>query len=90
MNRTDNTQSISRALHSLAMPIDEAQNIKNADTAQSKAVRSIPAKLHGRICQSHTAKGHRYTLEPGTKRHGPGYNQQLFAVQRNLICYCCL
>ncbi|MBP5425524.1 MAG: SWIM zinc finger family protein [Prevotella sp.] len=30
----------------LAVVIDEAQNIKNADTAQSKAVRSIPAKLH--------------------------------------------
>lgn len=30
----------------LAVIIDEAQNIKNADTAQSKAVRSIPAKLH--------------------------------------------
>ena len=30
----------------LAVVIDEAQNIKNADTAQSKAVRSVPAKLH--------------------------------------------
>jgi SNF2 family DNA or RNA helicase len=30
----------------LAVIIDEAQNIKNADTAQSKAVRSVPAKLH--------------------------------------------
>ena len=30
----------------LAVIIDEAQNIKNDDTAQSKAVRSIPAKLH--------------------------------------------
>ncbi len=30
----------------LTVIIDEAQNIKNADTAQSKAVRSIPAKLH--------------------------------------------
>ena len=30
----------------LAVIIDEAQNIKNADTAQSKAVRSIPAKHH--------------------------------------------
>ena len=30
----------------LAVIIDEAQNIKNADTAQSKAVRSMPAKLH--------------------------------------------
>ena len=30
----------------LAVIIDEAQNIKNAGTAQSKAVRSIPAKLH--------------------------------------------
>ncbi len=30
----------------LAVIIDEAQNIKNADTAQSKAVRSIPAQLH--------------------------------------------
>ena len=30
----------------LVVIIDEAQNIKNADTAQSKAVRSIPAKLH--------------------------------------------
>jgi len=30
----------------LAVVIDEAQNIKNANTAQSKAVRSVPAKLH--------------------------------------------
>ncbi len=30
----------------LSVIIDEAQNIKNADTAQSKAVRSVPAKLH--------------------------------------------
>ena len=30
----------------LAVIIDEAQNIKNADTAQCKAVRSVPAKLH--------------------------------------------
>jgi len=30
----------------LAVIIDEAQNIKNAETSQSKAVRSIPAKLH--------------------------------------------
>jgi len=30
----------------LTVIIDEAQNIKNADTAQSKAVRSVPAKLH--------------------------------------------
>lgn len=30
----------------LVVVIDEAQNIKNADTAQSKAVRGIPAKLH--------------------------------------------
>ena len=30
----------------LAVVIDEAQNIKNADTAQSKALRSVPAKLH--------------------------------------------
>lgn len=30
----------------LVVIIDEAQNIKNADTAQSKAVRGIPAKLH--------------------------------------------
>ena len=30
----------------LTVIIDEAQNIKNADTAQSKAVRTIPAKLH--------------------------------------------
>lgn len=30
----------------LVVVIDEAQNIKNANTAQSKAVRSIPAKLH--------------------------------------------
>ena len=29
-----------------AVIIDEAQNIKNADTAQSKAVRSVPAKFH--------------------------------------------
>jgi len=36
----------------LAAIIDEAQNIKNADTAQSKAVRSIPAKL--RIAMSGT------------------------------------
>ena len=36
----------------LAVIIDEAQNIKNADTAQSKAVRSIPAKL--RIAMSGT------------------------------------
>lgn len=28
------------------MAIDEAQNIKNQDTAQSKAVRSIPADVH--------------------------------------------
>ncbi len=28
------------------MVIDEAQNIKNADTAQSKAVRAVPASLH--------------------------------------------
>lgn len=26
--------------------IDEAQNIKNSDTAQSKAVRAVPAKMH--------------------------------------------
>lgn len=36
----------------LAVIIDEAQNIKNADTAQSKAVRAIPAKL--RIAMSGT------------------------------------
>lgn len=30
----------------LAVVIDEAQNIKNADTAQSKAIRSVHAKLH--------------------------------------------
>ncbi|MCR4854282.1 MAG: DEAD/DEAH box helicase, partial [Prevotella sp.] len=30
----------------LAVIIDEAQNIKNAETAQSKAVHSIPAKVH--------------------------------------------
>lgn len=30
----------------LTVIIDEAQNIKNSDTAQSKAVRSVPAKLH--------------------------------------------
>ncbi len=30
----------------LVVIIDEAQNIKNAGTAQSKAVRGIPAKLH--------------------------------------------
>jgi len=30
----------------LAVVIDEAQNIKNEQTAQSKAVRNIPAKLH--------------------------------------------
>jgi len=30
----------------LAVIIDEAQNIKNADTAQSKAVRQVPAKMH--------------------------------------------
>lgn len=30
----------------LVVIIDEAQNIKNADTAQSRAVRSIPADLH--------------------------------------------
>ncbi|MCR4854279.1 MAG: DEAD/DEAH box helicase, partial [Prevotella sp.] len=30
----------------LAVIIDEAQNIKNEGTAQSKAVRSIPAKVH--------------------------------------------
>ena len=30
----------------LVAVIDEAQNIKNAATAQSKAVRSVPAKLH--------------------------------------------
>ena len=36
----------------LAVIIDEAQNIKNADTAQSKDVRAIPAKL--RIAMSGT------------------------------------
>ena len=30
----------------VAVIVDEAQNIKNVDTAQSKAVRSIPARLH--------------------------------------------
>lgn len=35
-----------KKLHWLTVIIDEAQNIKNADTAQSKAVRSIPARLH--------------------------------------------
>jgi len=30
----------------LAVVVDEAQNIKNEQTAQSKAVRNIPAKLH--------------------------------------------
>ena len=30
----------------LTVVIDEAQNIKNADTAQSKAVHSLPARLH--------------------------------------------
>jgi SNF2 family DNA or RNA helicase len=28
--------------------IDEAQNIKNSDTAQSKAIHSIPANCHNR------------------------------------------
>ena len=35
-----------KKLQWLTVIIDEAQNIKNSDTAQSKAVRSIPAKLH--------------------------------------------
>ena len=42
--RSDITQL--KKLKWMAVIIDEAQNIKNADTAQSKAVRSIPAKLH--------------------------------------------
>ena len=44
MLRSDITQL--KKLPWLAVIIDEAQNIKNADTAQSKAVRSVPAKLH--------------------------------------------
>lgn len=39
--------------------IDEAQNIKNADTAQSKAARSLPAKTH--IAMSGTPVENRLT-----------------------------
>ncbi len=42
--RSDVTQL--KKQHWQLMVIDEAQNIKNADTAQSKAVRAIPADTH--------------------------------------------
>lgn len=42
--RSDTSLLKKKAWHTVV--IDEAQNIKNADTAQSKAVRSIPAENH--------------------------------------------
>ena len=42
--RSDTSQLKKIAWHTVV--IDEAQNIKNADTAQSKAVRTIPADNH--------------------------------------------
>jgi uncharacterized Zn finger protein/ERCC4-related helicase len=42
-----------------AMIIDEAQNIKNQDTAQSKAVKSVPANIH--IAMSGTPVENRLT-----------------------------